>query len=252
MRRILLIATYAILARLGHLLGQGLTLAGAGFTNPSIIRVAPGQITTIFVTGLKTVLASSPVNAAVVPLPTTLAGISVTLNRTTPLPLLSIQQMTVCPAAPPPPIPTSPSSPPSPDCLITSVTVQIPFDLPLPGGKATATELVVSENGTASETFQVYPISDNLHVNHNVRCVSVAKLRCLMCTVRNPRQRRSHHRQLSRTTRRRDRDLGVWLGTDESHAKGWRSQLNARRHTLFVAVPSVRFPHECNAVTPLC
>ena len=148
--------------------GQGITLAGAGYSDPSVIRVAPGQITTLFVTGLKTVLSSQPVNATSIPLPTTLAGITVTLNQT-PLPLLSIQQMSVCNAAPPvpPPPPSSPpsSSPPSPDCLITAITLQIPYDLPLPGeNKTTATELAVNENGTVSKAFGVLPITDNFHV----------------------------------------------------------------------------------------
>jgi hypothetical protein len=159
----------AVFIALSPLFAQGPTLAGTGFTDPSIIRVAPGQITTLFVTGLQTVLASSQINADVIPLPTKLAGISVTLNETTPLPLLSIQQMSVCntapPVPPPPPSSPPPSSPASPDCLITAITLQIPFDLPLPGeNKTRPTELTVSENGAGSKTFTVYPISDNLHV----------------------------------------------------------------------------------------
>jgi hypothetical protein len=115
------------------------------------------------------VLASQPVNANVIPLPTTLAGITVALNQTTPLPLLSIQQLSVCnilpPVPPPPPSSPPPSSPPSPDCLITAITLQIPFDLPLPGEiKTRATELAVSENDNVSKTFRVLPITDNLHV----------------------------------------------------------------------------------------
>jgi hypothetical protein len=101
MRRshILETASCAILIGLPPLFGQGSTLAGTGYTDPSIIRVAPGQITTLFVTGLKTVL-SSPVNATSLPLPTTLAKISVALNQTgnqsTPVPLLSVQQVSAC------------------------------------------------------------------------------------------------------------------------------------------------------------
>jgi len=60
-------------------LGQGITLSGTGYPNPTGIRAAPGQITTLFVTCSQTVLAR-PVNASSVPLPTTLAGISVALN----------------------------------------------------------------------------------------------------------------------------------------------------------------------------
>jgi len=79
--------------------GQGPVLTGIGYVDPSIMRVAPGQITTLFVTGLKTVLASS-VSAPGLPLPTTLAGISVTLNQSNiaarQVPLVAVQQLPVC------------------------------------------------------------------------------------------------------------------------------------------------------------
>ena len=100
MRRMFFNAACASIISLGPLFGQGITVSGTGYTDPSIIRVAPGQITTLFVTGLKTVLSSQPVNATIVPLPTTLAGISVTLNQPgnqpAPVPLLSVQQLSVC------------------------------------------------------------------------------------------------------------------------------------------------------------
>jgi len=98
-------ASCAILIGLFPLYGQGPTLAGSGYTDTSIIQVAPGQITTLFVTGLKTVLPTSRVDANVIPLPTTLQGISVRLDQTTPLPLLSLYQTSVCNLSPPPPPP---------------------------------------------------------------------------------------------------------------------------------------------------
>ena len=105
MRRMLLAALCAVLMNLSPLFGQGMTLTGSGYASPTPIRVSPGQITTLFASGLNTVL-SQPVNANVVPLPTKLAGISVTLDQSTPLPLLPIQQVSVCrivgPALPPP------------------------------------------------------------------------------------------------------------------------------------------------------
>jgi uncharacterized protein (TIGR03437 family) len=137
-----------------------MTLLGTGYTDPSSIRVAPGQITTLFVTGMKTVLPSQPVNAALVPLPTTLAGINVTLNQPgsqpAPVRLLSVRQVSVC------------SNVATADCLITAITVQVPFELgfapALPGAPPTAPELVVSENGSVSKAFRVAPLPDNLHV----------------------------------------------------------------------------------------
>ena len=162
----------AILMGLVPLFGQGITLAGTGYTDPSVIRVAPGQITTLFVTGLKTVLSSQPVNATIVPLPTTLAGISVTLNQPgnqpTPVPLLSVQQVSVCSNGAVAP----PASGLTADCPITAITVQIPFELTGPGigpppsvpTSPSTPALVVSENGNMSKAFTVSPVPDNLHV----------------------------------------------------------------------------------------
>jgi hypothetical protein len=148
---------------LGSLFGQGPTLAGSGYSNPSIIKVAPGQITTLFMTGLKTVLPSEPIRATTLPLPTTLAGISVTLTQNgqppTPIPLLSLQQMPVCGNGDG----QAPAADSTLDCLITAITVQIPFALVLPPQGA-STELTVNENGNVSKGFRVLPVSSNLHI----------------------------------------------------------------------------------------
>ncbi|MCL5746516.1 MAG: hypothetical protein M1541_21725 [Acidobacteria bacterium] len=150
------------LMSLGPLFGQGPTLVGTGYSDPSIFRVAPGQITTLFVTGLKTVLSSQPFKAASVPLPVTLAGIAVTLNQPgqqpSPVPLLSVQQLSICGNKDALPLPGS-----APDCLITAITVQIPFELLLPPQGVPA-ELSISENGTVSKAFRIQPITDDLHI----------------------------------------------------------------------------------------
>ena len=163
MRRMLRTAFCLFAMSLGPLFGQGPTLAGIGYSNPSIIRVAPGQITTLFVTGLKTVLSSQPVKATSLPLPTMLAGISITLSQNgqqpSPMPLLSVQQMPICGNGDVP----SPQSRGTPDCIITAITVQIPFELRLPPEAATA-DLGVNENGNVSKGFRVLPVSTNLHV----------------------------------------------------------------------------------------
>lgn len=149
---------------LGHLSGQGSTLAGTGYANPSIMRVAPGQITTLFVTGLKTVLPSQPVRATSLPLPATLAGISITLSQNgrqpSTIPLLSVQQIPICSNGDVAP----PQSGVTPDCLITAITVQIPFELLLPSEGAASAELAVNENGSLSKGFRVFAVSANLHV----------------------------------------------------------------------------------------
>jgi uncharacterized protein (TIGR03437 family) len=143
------------LISLGPLFGQGATLTGSGYSDPSIINVAPGQVTTLFVTGLKTVLSSQPVSASALPLPAALAGISVTLDQTggqpTPVPLLSVRQISTCTAG-------SASG-----CLITAVTIQVPFELLPP---PSVPELVVSEDaaGGVGTAFKVVPSTDKIHV----------------------------------------------------------------------------------------
>jgi len=147
-------------------------LVGSGYGLPAQLSIAPGQIVTLQVTGLKTVL-TSPSKATQMPLPSTLAGISVTLTQylpiktSLPVPLLGVSQRNFC----------SYSSSTS-DCLITFVTVQIPFEVvffenpfstadpqcPASGGHCPKTELQVAENGTASKIFSVVPVGDSIHI----------------------------------------------------------------------------------------
>jgi uncharacterized protein (TIGR03437 family) len=157
--RIMLIAICVSPLAVGVVFGQGETLTGSGYTNPSIVHAAPGQITTLFVSGLTTVLSQS-VAATAVPLPTTLAGISVTLNQSggqaTAVPLLSIQQVSACSDA------GAAGSSTVAQCLITAITIQVPLELVV--SPSNTADLVVSENQIASQAFRVIPVSDNLHV----------------------------------------------------------------------------------------
>jgi uncharacterized protein (TIGR03437 family) len=145
---------------------QNLSLVGAGYSVDKVV-VSPGQITTLFVSGLKTVL-TQPIKASATPLPTALAGISVTINQTAPkqlvpAPVLAVQQIDRCShgGAPPPPNVTG-------DCLITAITVQIPFELAIPPSNSDAapstTEAVVTENNVASKAFRLVVVPDVLHV----------------------------------------------------------------------------------------
>jgi hypothetical protein len=171
----LLVSVCAVLMNLAPLFGQGMTLMGSGYASPTTIRVAPGQITTFFVSGLSTDT-TKPQKATSLPLPNSLAGVSVTISQSSPkqsfpAPLLAVQQLNGCSnGGAPPPLPNSaPSTVPS-DCLIGAITLQIPYELsPLPtvAGDFTApstTELVVAANGVASKAFSVLTITDNLHV----------------------------------------------------------------------------------------
>jgi uncharacterized protein (TIGR03437 family) len=149
---------------------SGPTLVGTGYTFPGRI-IAPGQIVRLQITGLNTVLASpfTPYSqkATSVPLPTTMAGISVqvtqyvTANLGIPstavgpfaLPILALSQESFCLLG---------SS--SPACLITVVTVQIPTLLRPSGTDIGPTLLVISENNIDSATVYMSVRSDQIHV----------------------------------------------------------------------------------------
>ncbi|HTC90297.1 MAG TPA: hypothetical protein VK686_18445 [Bryobacteraceae bacterium] len=143
----------------------GQTLVGTGYDDPSLIAIAPGQVVPLVLTGLTTVLPAGTVRAQQIPLPTSQAGISVTLNQppayTRALPLIAIDQFNHC----------TDSTNPTPDCLVTAITVQIPFDILIPNPLIEApvsapqiTSLVVAENGSVTKSFTVSPVPDQIHV----------------------------------------------------------------------------------------
>ena len=146
----------------------GITLADTGYTAPTPIRAAPGQIITLRLTGMKTVLpASAPIQRATsLPLPRLLAGISATLKQTVPatseqLPIFAVQQFNNCG------VPDSNSQ--SADCMITTLTVQIPFDLAIPdpliaSAGVRATTILIQESGATSRSFAIFPVTDNIHI----------------------------------------------------------------------------------------
>jgi hypothetical protein len=154
---------------LAPLFGQGMTLVGSGYTSPTPIRVSPGQITTLFVSGLSLGTAK-PQKATSLPLPNSLAGVSVTINQSSPkqsfpAPLLAVQQLSGCSNGGESPLPTVPS-----DCLVAAITVQIPFELSLASSNVgdaagpAAAEVVITANGVTSKAFTIVPVTDNLHV----------------------------------------------------------------------------------------
>jgi uncharacterized protein (TIGR03437 family) len=100
---------------------------------------------------------TGPVGATGFPLPTVLAGISVTLSQlgtTEPVPMLSVR-----------PVPSCVS--PLPSCgSYVELTVQIPFDLYTDGGTRppAIAFLAVSENGIAGGAIQLGPQASRVHV----------------------------------------------------------------------------------------
>src|SRR6202035_3278218 len=138
MRHAILIAACAIIISLCPLFGQGPTLTGAGYPNPTPIRVTPGQVITVFLSNTKTV---SYQRTTSIPLPTSLAGFSVTIRDYTgthPAPLLAVGQTPLCR------INTSP------DCLMTALQIQVPFELTWTRDPPTDVVLIVNDNGTQS------------------------------------------------------------------------------------------------------
>ena len=118
---------------------------GAGYTAPSTIKVAPGQLLTIFATGVGAGV-SSRIAATSLPLPYSLAGISVTIDELMnppslkkQVPILAVGKIGGA----------------------TAITVQIPFFLrtssfisPLVPPPAT---LTIYENGVAAVTIAIAP-----------------------------------------------------------------------------------------------
>ena len=143
------------------LAAQNITLTGAGYADPTVLRVAPGQVVTLFAAGLHTVLPNLEARPIADPLADNIAGISVTLNQPNqsalPVPLLSIRQLPLCS-----------SDAQTPSCLLTAITVQIPFELTGATEWFTPTDtLTISENGGSSQATRVYPVPDNIHILTN-------------------------------------------------------------------------------------
>src|SRR5689334_1606226 len=98
---------------------QGGAVVGAGYHTFAPISVAPGQVITVFVTGIGNI--TQKYSAGTLPLPTTLGGISATLNEgaITAAPILAVFPFSAC----------LNNIAPQPCGTITAVTLQIPFEL---------------------------------------------------------------------------------------------------------------------------
>ena len=139
-----------------------ITLAGAGYARPAQQRqVAPSQLITFFLTGVQRTVPQR-IQATNLPLPTALAGLSATVawtNASKQLPVLSVAQDNIC----------ADRNATSPNCLITALTVQMPSDLAIPNPLAGSpfpqvAQMTISENGTPSQAFLVFPIAVNGHI----------------------------------------------------------------------------------------
>src|ERR1017187_5179553 len=113
--RLILVAAVAISAS-GQSANPTGAIAGAGYLFPGPISIAPGQVITIFATGVPSP-PTQPVFAGAGNLPTSLAGIGVTIVQATeiPAPILQVS---------------------SGGCAfcgtITAITIEIPYELQPP------------------------------------------------------------------------------------------------------------------------
>ena len=102
-------------------------VTGAGYILPAPVNVAPGQVLTIFVQGIASAL-TQPARASESTLPTSLAGISVTLEQGSdrPVGILEVRPVSTC--APLSDAGTGVFPQPVSNCgRLTAVTVQIPL-----------------------------------------------------------------------------------------------------------------------------
>ena len=143
-------------------------LVGLSYGSPPSIKLAPGQIVTLWVAGLNAI-PSSPVKAPSLPV-TELAGISLNLSQLTygkgfPLPTLAvpifaIQQSNQCYS----PYTGQPTSSVA-SCLMTGITVQVPFETVVdPPDFPPYTTLMVTQNGVAGPSWNVDTTIDNIHI----------------------------------------------------------------------------------------
>jgi uncharacterized protein (TIGR03437 family) len=162
MRALCLVLVHALFAAVLPIAAQTPVLAGGGYASPLPLRVAPGQVVTLYVTGTRTIFPpeSAAIRATSVPLPAVLGGFSVTLRQggTYAVPLFSVEQTPVCPDG----------DRSSPGCILTAITVQIPYELmAVPPGSAAPevlSDLAVNDSGFASARFLIAPAVDNIHL----------------------------------------------------------------------------------------
>lgn len=166
---ILHVASYA-LCGLRVFAQSGIAIVGVGHTQPTI-TVAPGLLTTIFVSAFRSTVIQRA-HATSLPLPATLAGISVSLEQSRfydgapppsativpiPVPLLAVSPFSSCEDLPSPPCSAS-----------IGITVQIPFELvpvrPDDLGPPAFAQLVVSQNGVRIGAASIRSDFDRIHI----------------------------------------------------------------------------------------
>jgi uncharacterized protein (TIGR03437 family) len=146
-----LILSFAAIAIFG--LGQSINptgaIAGAGYLFPGPLTIAPGEVITIFATGVPSP-PTQPVVAGTGRLPTSLAGIGVTIVQDEEIPALVLRV----------------SSGGCAFCgVITAITIQIRYELQQARlGLGPGTGLWVTDNGVAGNGSAFIPVPDQVHI----------------------------------------------------------------------------------------
>ncbi len=144
--------------------GPSNLVVGAGYALPAPVNVAPGQVLTFFVQGVGNMLTSAVRAPEGANLPTSLAGISVTVRQGADrkVPLFEVRPVSTCV--------TNNAQSPCTAAKLTAITIQIPYDLITiseilhrPLSVLAPTLLWVTENGTAGAMIELYPFPDRVH-----------------------------------------------------------------------------------------
>lgn len=141
-----------VLATAGAQAQMPATLQAVGYSAPTApLPVAPGQVVTLFLRDISTFQGGQLRNGEAGPgaLPSSVAGLSATISQPPmSVPLFAVRQENDCDTA----------ASLNPACILTSVKVQIPYEI------ASTTQLVVAVDGQVSRNFPLQAITDNAHV----------------------------------------------------------------------------------------
>jgi uncharacterized protein (TIGR03437 family) len=167
-----LTALLLCLGTLGPAYSQsGAVLTAAGYSAPPPLQVAPGQVTTFFFRGIGALADGQLRNAqaASVPLPTNLAGLSLHMSQGqasgVAVPIFAVRQESEC---------DSPQEV-NATCLLTLVKLQVPFEIAgdvtpaSPSGPtapvlAPLGQLTLEVDGQSGRAISLQPVPDNAHV----------------------------------------------------------------------------------------
>ncbi len=122
------------------------------------LQVAPGQVITVFAAGVGSTLTKT-VSAGAGNLPTSLAGISVTIRqgKDIPAPILAVSPIANCGAG---------------CAVMAAITIQVPYELTtffclantVCPAYLLATQFFVTENGVAGALSNLSPVPDRVHI----------------------------------------------------------------------------------------